>query len=245
MLATLLLAAVAHAPLALHPEQPPLLPLPREADRARHLGRTLRRGAEPRFRLRALPGRAGEGRPQPHAPLLRHLPRGAVVVRDHGQHARPEAGPLRGPLGPQHGARRLRRGDEVRPLAVGRVVLPPPEGLHGRGAEAWRRRRDEPLLPVLRGGALGREPHERAEQRERDREGPAGRGLHAEARRPDRRPGGGRPEDRHRAERLRQPLLRGGERALLRRDHARVAAPRGEADRRRPRRSSPAVTSSR
>ena len=39
------------------------------------------------------------------------------------------------------------------------------------------------------------------------------------------------PEARHRAERVRQPLLRGLQRALLRRDHPRVAAPRRDARR--------------
>ena len=62
-----------------------------------------------------------------------------------------------------------RQGDEVRPRPVRRRPLPPPPRLRLRGRPAGDRRRVRPLLPALRGGALGRQPDEREEQRQRGR----------------------------------------------------------------------------
>ncbi len=232
MLTLLLLATAASAPLALHPDNPRYFLFRGKptvlVTSGEHYGAVLNLDFDYVRYLDAL-ATDGLNHTRLFSGTYREVP-ASFGITDNT--LAPKPGRYVGALGPQHGARRLRRRDEVRPLALGRVVLPAPEGLHGGGGQARRRRRDEPVLPLLRGGALGRQPDERPEQRERGRQGPARRGLHPEARRPDRRPGGRDTEDRHRAERVRQPLLRGRERAVLRRDHARVAAPRRGARRR-------------
>ncbi len=231
MLPLLLLVATTHAPLALHPENPRYFLFRGKptvlVTSGEHYGAVLNLDFDYVRYLDAL-AKDGLNHTRLFSGTYREVP-ASFGITDNT--LAPKPGRYAAPWARSTEPGRLRRGHEVRPLALGRVLLPPPEGLHGGGAGAGHRRRDEPLLPVLRGGPLGGEPDERPEQRQRGRDGAARRGLHAEARRPDRGPGGRRPEDRHRAERVRQPLLRGRERALLRRDHARVAAPRGEARR--------------
>ena len=135
MLPLLLLVAATHAPLALHPENPRYFLFRGKptvlVTSGEHYGAVLNLDFD---YVRYLDELAADGlnHTRTFSGTYREVP---CVLRHHRQHARPEARPLRGALGPEHGARRLRRGDEVRPLALGRGLLPPPEGLHGRGAE--------------------------------------------------------------------------------------------------------------
>ena len=169
MLPLLLLVAATHAPLALHPENPRYFLFRGKptvlVTSGEHYGAVLNLDFD---YVRYLDALAADG--LNHTRLFsgtyREVP-SSFGITDNT--LAPKPGRYAAPWAREHGARRLRRGDEVRPLALGRVLLPAPEGLHGRGAEAGRGRRDEPLLSLLRGGALGREPDERPEQRERGR----------------------------------------------------------------------------
>ena len=100
-------------------------------------------------------------------------------------------------------------------------------------ANEEHRRRADAVLPDVRGDAVEAQPDERGQQRERRRRRRAHRRLHArQARRAAGRAGGAHAQDRHRAERVRQPVLRDLQRALLRRRDHRLAASHRRRDRR-------------
>jgi hypothetical protein len=211
-----LLPSGAGRPPPLRAESPlPLLPRPAHAPRG--LGRALRGGRQPRLRLPEVPRHREEGRAEPREGLVRLLPRAPGQLRDPDEHARPGAGSLPRPLGPERRAR-LRSGRrEVRPLAVGRSVPRSAAGLRGRSGPPRHRGRAHLLLHVLppRGPrGLGGEPDERPEQRQRDRR--RVRLSRLRPRQPVAHPGpeGARPQAHRGAPRRRQPVLRDRERGV-------------------------------
>ncbi len=206
--------------------QPPLLPLRRQAHRARHLGRTLRSGAEPGLRRRAVPRRArrrGFNLTRTFSGTYREIPGSFKIPANT---LAPAPGPLPGSVG--------QGGREVQPRPPRPRLLRAPQERALRGRRTGDRRRICALLPVLRRQPLGREPDEREEQRERRGPVPSRRGLHPQTSRPPQATGRLCRTRGQGAERVRQPLLRDLQRALLRGRHPRLARrdrPRDRGDR--------------
>ena len=138
----------------------------------------------------------------------------------------PRTGTVPRALGAREPARVSQRRQQVRPLALGRRLLRQAEGLRLARRGAKHRRRAHALLPDVRGSAVEPQPDERGQQRQRRGRRRAQRGLHArQGARPAGGAGGADPQARHRAERLRQSLLRDRQRAVFRRRDDGLAAP--------------------
>ena len=110
-------------------------------------------------------------------------------------------------------------GQQVRPRAAGtKPISPGCKDFVALGARAGHRRRDESVLPDVRGHAVEAQPDESREQRQRHRlRRTAGTSTRSTSTPAARRARGAGAADRRGAERVRQSILRDLQRAVLRR----------------------------
>ena len=199
-------------PLRLHPQEPPLLPLPRQAGGARDIGRALRRGRQPRLQVRRLPRHARRRRAEPDArcssAATSRSPATSTSAstRSRRRRAAPITPWARSTTdgfaggGPKFD---LDRWDPA--------LLRAAEGLRRQGRRARHRRRGGAVLELVRQGHD--EPAAPVEQRQRPRRDRAGCRAHAGQWRAAGTAGSDGPQARRRAQRVRQRLLRDPERA--------------------------------
>ena len=159
------LAAAPDAALALHPENPHYFVVPGQARRRSSPPASTTAPCSTSISTSAPTStsceRCGFNLTRTFSGTYREVAR---LVQDPGQHAGPESRPL---LLPMAGA-----GRQVQPRSLRRGLLQPAAGLRRRGRPPGDRRGVRALLPALRGLALGREPDEREEQRQRSRQDP-------------------------------------------------------------------------
>ena len=223
----------AGTPIALHPGNPHYFLWRGRPTILITSGRALRRGAEPGLRLSQVPRHAGRRRHELHARLQRRLRR-ARRARSTSRATRwPRRPAASSPVGAQRRAGLRERRQQVRSRALGRRVLRPAEGLR-----RLRRRKNVVVeltlfCPMYEEMQWKLSPMNAANNVNGVGTVGAHRRLHArQARRPAGRAGGAHAQDRHGAERVRQPLLRDLQRAVLRRRDDRLAASHRRRDRR-------------
>ncbi len=146
----------------LAPQESARLSLSRQADFARHVRRALRRRSEPGLRLQEISRGACESKIQSDADVRGRLSRNPRVVQHPKQHACAQTRPLPIAVG-------ANRGGEVRPRYVRPSLLRATPDLPHGSEHARNRGRARSLLPDVRTSAMGRKPHERKEQYQRNR----------------------------------------------------------------------------